>query len=302
MQRCPTCNKTFTNQQLSFCTDDGTPLVSVAVPEDATEDEVTRVRPSTRDSETDDSRPAGASESHSVPPYQPPGSYNPRDYSGQSKRRTWPWLVGILGLVFLVFAGLVIAGAFLIPKMMRAANTNSHNLNANIQGNNSNSSLSGPNFNSNSNSGNGNESGNDTSGGADTTPAPADDEKVLQELTDLEQEWTVANINADKKKLDRILADDYVGESPDGTRQGKAEYLRTAKRDTAIQKWNFEDLKLSLTGDRATLSGIIRLDVRDERGQNQNLAFRFTDKFVWRDGRWQATGSVVTPLNEGTSA
>ena len=172
---------------------------------------------------------------------------------------------------------------------------------ANIQGNNSNSNLSGPNFNSNSNSRDGNEAGVDNSGGEDTTPAPADDEKVLQELTDLEQEWTVANINADKKKLEHILADDYVGESPGGTRQGKAEYLKTATRDTSIQKWNFVDLKLSLTGDRATLSGIIRLDVRDERGQNQNLAFRFSDKFVWRDGRWQATGSVVNQLNEGTS-
>jgi len=47
---------------------------------------------------------------------------------------------------------------------------------------------------------------------------------VLQDLTDLEHEWTVANINADKKKLDRILADDYVGASADGTPQGKAEY------------------------------------------------------------------------------
>ncbi len=26
MKRCPTCNKTFTDQNLSFCIDDGTPL------------------------------------------------------------------------------------------------------------------------------------------------------------------------------------------------------------------------------------------------------------------------------------
>jgi predicted heme/steroid binding protein len=28
--------------------------------------------------------------------------------------------------------------------------------------------------------------------------------------------------------------------------------------------------------------------------QNQAEVYDFTDKFVWRDGRWQATGSTVT--------
>jgi ketosteroid isomerase-like protein len=199
-----------------------------------------------------------------------------------------------------VFAGLGIAGAILIPKVMRASsNRGPSNLNANIaQPNNSNPNLNGRNSNPSSNSADENVNSNDN---AEDTPPPVDEEKVLQDLTDLEHEWTVANINADKKKLDRILADDYVGMSA-GKSQGKAEYLKTITPDTQIQKWNFEDLKVSLKGDRATLTGIIRLEVKDERGQNQDLAFRFTDKFVWRDGRWQATGSDVTPLKEGTAA
>ena len=299
MKRCPTCNKTFTDQNLSFCTDDGTPLLSL----DTAEDEATVVRPK-GDSEIGApglSPTSRASEPGSLPAYQPPGSYTPPDYPGQGKRRTWPWIVGILAVVFLVFAGLGIAAAIFIPNMMRATNTNSHNLNANIQRPDTNSNLNGRNSNPGSNPADGNENDNDNSSADDTTPPPTDEALVLQGLTDLEQEWTIANINADKKKLDRILADDYVGTGADEKPQGKAEYLRTATRDTAIQKWDFEDLKLSLKGDRATLNGIIRLEVRDEHGQNQNLAFRFTDKFVWRDGRWQATGSVVTPLKEGTA-
>jgi len=203
--------------------------------------------------------------------------------------------------VFVVFAGLGIAGAILIPKVMRAsANRNPSNLNANTaQPNNSNPNLNGRNSNPSSNSDE-NVNSNDNSN-AEDAPPPADEEEVLQDLTDLEHEWTVANINADKTKLDRILADDYVGIS-EGKSQGKAEYLKTITPDTQIQKWNFEDLKVSLKGDRATLNGIIRLEVKDARGQNQDLAFRFTDKFVWRDGRWQATGSDVTPLKEGTAA
>ena len=44
-------------------------------------------------------------------------------------------------------------------------------------------------------------------------PPPADRDQVMAQLQDLENEWTVANLNADKKKLDRILADDYVGQA-----------------------------------------------------------------------------------------
>lgn len=300
MKRCPTCNKTFTDQNLSFCLDDGTPLLSV----DTAENEATLVRPSAGAGEAGASGPSGASEPRSVAAYQPPGSYIPPDYPGQSKRRTWPWILGILAVVFVVFAGLGIAGAILIPKMMRASsNTNSSNLNANIvQRNNSNPNLNGRNSNPSSNSADGNENRNDNSNAEDTTPPATDEAEVLQDLTDLEHEWTVANINADKKKLDRILADDYVGTSAEGKPQGKAEYLKTTTRDTAIQHWEFEGLKVSLNGDRASLTGIIRLEIKDQQGQNQEVAYRFTDKFVWRDGRWQATGSVVTPLKEGTTA
>jgi hypothetical protein len=98
----------------------------------------------------------------------------------------------------------------------------------------------------------------------------------------------VANINADKKALARILADDYVGIT-NGRVQGKAEYIETIKRDTSIEKWEFQDLSIKLVGDRATLTGILRLVVN-----GQEARFRFTDKFVWRDKRWQATGSEVT--------
>ena len=182
--------------------------------------------------------------------------------------------------------------------MMRASNTNA-NLNTNVErrnnsNENSNSADSNSNLNANSNSADSN-ANNSTE--EDTTPPPTDEAQVLSALTDLEHEWTVANINADKKKLDRILADDYVGVT-DGRTEGKAEYLKTIQRDTLIQKWNFEDLKVDLSSDRATLTGVLRAEVKNEQGQIQPAAFRFTDKFVWRDGRWQATGSEVKPLKE----
>ncbi len=283
MKRCPTCQKTFTEEHLSFCVDDGTPLVTVDPPDD----EATVVRSAAEDTS---SEPPGVSGGRASNPYQPPGSYIPPGSYGEPKRRAWPWILGIFSILFVVLIGLGITAAVLLPGMMRASNSNA-NLNANVERRN--------NLNGNLNSANSNlaESNANNSTEEDTTPPPTDETQVLSALTDLEHEWTVANINADKKKLDRILADDYVGVT-DGRTEGKAEYLRTIQRDTLIQKWNFEDLKVNLSSDRATLTGTLRVEVKNEQGEIQPAAFQFTDKFVWRDGRWQATSSEVKPLKE----
>jgi flagellum-specific peptidoglycan hydrolase FlgJ len=186
-------------------------------------------------------------------------------------------------------AVLATIASVVVPRMLRAvANNNSSN--ANVR------SYRPANLNANSNANrNANvESGQDNEDGEENSAAPpTNDEEVLAQLTDLENEWTVANVNADKKKLDRILADDYVGKTNEGKPHGKAEYIKTIEPDNTIQKWNFEDLKVSLIGERATLAGIIRLQVKD-----QEVVFNFVDKFVWRDGRWQATGSEVTPVKQ----
>ena len=280
MKRCPTCNRTFTDRNLSFCIEDGTPLVPVDNPPD----EVTVVSPSAGAAANRSVGPQPGGSEETVPPYQPPGSYG-RPVA-TPKRRIWPWILGLLLLLFLVIVGMgAMAWFYFQPLKYITANSNTSDSNANADRGDSNSNTRNSNSNSiveNQNSG---------SDAADETPAPTDQAEVLSDLTNLEHEWTVANINADKKKLNRILADDYVETSPEGRSKGKAEYLSTIERDTTIEKWEFEDLKVNLEGDHATLTGIIRLRI-----SNQDAAYRFVDKFVWRDGRWQATDSKVTPL------
>jgi hypothetical protein len=269
VKRCPTCNKTFTDRNLSFCIDDGTPLVPVETPPD----EETVVTPSA----SGGPRATG----YEPPNYQPPGSYSGAGAPAGPKRRVWPWVVGLVALVLVMVVGLGIAAAILISRSLRSPSVNVSNRNANVSQNG--------NYNSNRNSSSASDNSN-VAPGKDTA-APTDEAQVLIDLTDLENEWTVANINADKNKLDRILADDYVGTSSDGETQGKAEYLRTIERDTLTQKWEFEDMDVDLNGDRATLTGVVRFETKD-----QEAVYRFTDKFVWRDGRWQATSSEVTQV------
>jgi len=265
MKRCSTCNRTYTDPVLSYCIEDGTPLTTVD-----TDDEPTVVRP--RTTEEDDWNAVA---------YQPPGPYVPPGGTGK-RRRAGPWILGIIAAFFLGILALSIAAIIVMPRMMRPRTERASS--------NVNSLETAPprvdsNTNTNANS-NANESIN--------TPPPADNEKVLADLKQLENEWTVANLNADKKKLDQILADDYVGQAnQEGGLQTKAEYIRTIERDTNVDKWEFSDLKVMLLGDRATLAGTITYKVDD-----RDVVFDFVDKFVWRDGRWQATGSRVKPKSD----
>src|ERR1044072_2343306 len=256
MKRCSTCNRTYDDPNLSFCIDDGTPLTPVE-----TDDDTTVVRP--RNTEESDWNAVA---------YQPPASYVPPGTRPPKRRRTWPWVVGIVGAFILGILALSIAGFVF---MMRAQRNERARINTNRPEN----SNVAPESNSNSNS-NANEDVD--------TPPPTDHEQLLGQLPTIEQQWTVANINADKKKLDRILADDFVGQDEREQPQSKADYIRTIQRDTVVDKWDFSDLKVTLVGDRATLTGIYTYFADD-----RSISYDFMDKFVWRDGRWQATGSVI---------
>jgi hypothetical protein len=230
MKRCQTCNRTFTEPNLVYCIEDGTPLTT-EIDEDA--------------------------------PYRPPSAYVPRGTTrARKQRRTWPWLVGILGAFVLGAVALMITLAILVPRMVRSRQ---HDTPVAV-------TTEEP----------------DQTERADAPP-PTDEQQVLTQLTDIENDWTVANFNADKKKLERILADDYVGQaSEQGGLQGKREYIDTIQPVTTVERWELNDLKVQLSGDRATLTGRITYFTEEEQPE-----FDFIDKFVWRHGRWQATASEV---------
>jgi len=184
------------------------------------------------------------------------------------RRRAWPWIVGLAGAFILGIIVIGIAAFVLAPRI--AQRIEHANSNANRRVENSNTAPA-PESNANVDA-----------------AVPTDHEQVLTQLKDIENEWTVANLNADKKKLDRILGDDFVAQDEEGQPQSKADYIRTIERNADVDKWEFSDLKLMLAGDRATLTGKITYFVDDRQA-----AFDFTDKFVWREGRWQATGAEI---------
>jgi hypothetical protein len=267
VKRCPTCNRSFDDDTLSFCLEDGTPLIRDSASRADSQETLVSAAPPVL--------PAGSA----LPPTQTYGQLPGKGtvdawqfnapaaqaYVPASKqRRTWPWVIGILAIVLIVIVGVVIA-AVIIPPMLR-------------------------------------DTGSDhkpqptpTRSDWTATPTPIaspsevaddvpdDEDEVLSQLTKLEEDWTRANVKGDKDALERILADEYVGGA---TTHTKREYIDSLTPDPSIKSWELKDLTVEQDDDQATVKGTLTQETTKGTEVSE-----FTDKFVWRDHRWQAVAS-----------
>jgi len=267
VKRCTTCNRSFDDDTLSFCLEDGTPLVRE--PASRAESQETLVSPSP---------PAAPPASSALPPTQiygqPPGTIGasqaaPGYAPATHQRRTWPWVVGILAIVF-VIGGIVIAAVFIPPLLREAGNDNKPRPTpTRSDWTTTPTPVASP------------------SGEADDVPD--DEDEVLSQLTRVEEDWTRANVKGDKEALETILADEYVGGA---TAHSKREYIDSLTPDPSIKSWELKDLTVEQDGERATVKGTLT----EETTKGTEVS-AFTDKFIWRDQRWQAVASKATRVN-----
>src|SRR5215510_7091450 len=151
MKRCPQCNRTYTDDALSFCLDDGSPLVSATAPS-SFDPSATVQYPQGRDT-TPQPTIAYPSQQPSMPPppsSAPPPAWSPMPPATPRKRSVWPWLLGIGAVLVFMGIGVVI----LIFAIARVTNRNNNNANSNsnrVANRNNNSSNNSNSSNENSN-------------------------------------------------------------------------------------------------------------------------------------------------------
>ena len=273
MKSCPTCKKTFADDTLSFCLEDGTPLDSVSAaandPEAtivSSDSEVTVISPQRR--EPQPAQPAAPRQQQptiAAPQFSTPYA---QSYAAPPKQRSaLPWILGLVAVGVLLIVGIVVVIA-VIPMV----------LNSNKQTNNRPTPTPRR---------DGNATPTPKSTPSDNeSDVPTDPDEVSAQLKKLEREWTEANIKGDKDALERILADDYVGGEDSHTKQ---EYLDKLEAETDVESWDLQKLTVEQNGKRATVHGFLIQET-----SNGTERYEFTDQFVWRDHRWQATGSETT--------
>lgn len=121
------------------------------------------------------------------------------------------------------------------------------------------------------------------SAGAKSTP-----EKVKQELIGVELDVVRANETCDRKAFEKIEADEFIFTNSAGKVTDKQEDLASLKdcRPTQLHA-SIEDARLQVHGKVAILNAQITEHPTNKEGQVVTRRFRFSDVFVWRDGRWQ---------------
>jgi hypothetical protein len=159
MKRCPQCNRTYTDDALSFCLDDGSPLTIASGPP-SSDASATVQYPQAR--ETTPQPTIAYNPGQAAPPPLPPPTpaWSPMPPPQTQKRSVWPWLLGIGAILVLMGIGVVVL-IFAVARV--TTNDNNNNRVANNSNNSNNANWKSANRNKNTNSDNTNENTNTSS-------------------------------------------------------------------------------------------------------------------------------------------
>jgi ketosteroid isomerase-like protein len=119
-----------------------------------------------------------------------------------------------------------------------------------------------------------------------TTPDNAGAD-VTSEVLQIERDIMAAIKGKDTAALEPMLADDFIYRTHFGAEANKTEFLQSvASFPVEILSIHGEELKATVYGETAVITGVQHAEARVPEGGMEESAVAFTDVFVRRDGRW----------------
>ena len=113
---------------------------------------------------------------------------------------------------------------------------------------------------------------------------------VDDQLIRLDKAWTSAELKGDKKSVEALIADDYVGTTQRGEFENKTQYLASVMPNADMVR--ADDYKITIHGNIAIMTH--RSTVQGVR----NIQFRSTHIWMKRNGKWLVVahhGSQISP-------
>jgi ketosteroid isomerase-like protein len=118
----------------------------------------------------------------------------------------------------------------------------------------------------------------------------------MDELKQLEKDWTDAQKAKDSDKLADILDDRWMGIGTDGKATTKAEAVSHMKMPGyTMDSIDLGPMKVRIFGNMAVVTGT-DTEKSSEAGKDTSGKYVWTDVFVKRDGKWKAVSSQDTKL------
>jgi len=124
------------------------------------------------------------------------------------------------------------------------------------------------------------------------------DDSQETKLLIMEHLWNEAQVNRDARVLDAMIGSEFVNTEYDGEVSDKAKFLADIK-DPQFKpaSLTIQDVKVSMYADAAVVVGIYHT-----KGTYQGKPYehfgRFTDTWVYTDGRWQCVASHTSLLRK----
>jgi ketosteroid isomerase-like protein len=130
------------------------------------------------------------------------------------------------------------------------------------------------------------------------TPAPAAAKapSTAAAIKQLEHDWTDASKAGDADKLSQIIADDWSGVGPDGSKVTKAAFIDGYKSGKSkLESFEFGPMEVKVLGSVAVVQGSDTEKSMTD-GKDSSGKYSWTDVFAKRDGKWVAVRSHLTKL------
>jgi ketosteroid isomerase-like protein len=112
-------------------------------------------------------------------------------------------------------------------------------------------------------------------------------ESAHKEIEALELDWRQAQLTNNVSAVDRLLADDYLGISANGTLETKADELSRRRAGSLhITQLDLSDIKVRIYGDTAVVTS--KADLVGKNGDRDiSGRYRYTRVYSNRDGQWR---------------
>jgi ketosteroid isomerase-like protein len=122
--------------------------------------------------------------------------------------------------------------------------------------------------------------------------------ELHKEIEALEMQWRLAQLNNDVSVMDRLLADDYIGISANGTIETKAEALALRRAGTLhITSLDLNDLKVRIYGDTAVVTS--RAELTGTNGSSDiSGQYRYTRVYNRRFGQWKIVSFEASRMHD----
>ncbi len=134
---------------------------------------------------------------------------------------------------------------------------------------------------------------------ASTFPLPHHDDRLHKEIEGLESEWRNAVLNNDVSVFEKLLADDYLGVTANGTLETKADAVAMRRAGTVrISELQPSDTKVRVYGDTAVVTS--RVELAGTNGDRDiSGTYRYTRVYNKRSGSWKIVSFEASRIPPG---